>query len=767
MVIFWHIIPRMLTLRDFYRLPQFDPLIDRMLSEPSGLLVIAGLDSQTGVKAEVGGFLPSGRQALFGLFMDAILAKNPQKNCVVVTRDKNLVRVQRQFRKQVRVDLVTSAGANAERIAVDSLLKPGLLAIDRLDAETVSPAFEAARQILVLSQLNTVFHGAEVLRQLSEMARGYGSLTGTCWVIAVQRMPTLCVHCRETIPSTPEQLDRLQEHWSSEKTATKPTAFYRSMGCSKCNHTGRFGDVAVFDVFHTDSAGESLSTRAGTSSLLGVKSYIWGLVRSGSLPVEDLLNFDVDQFRRTYDLFQKTERAFTETKASLESRLLQLEAAHRVLQQRSEALITLQTISQRMIASEDLEEMARHICRYACQLCNANRAILYYQQAEGYAEVLAVSGWDSALVGRRLDMSLILDARVGPEPIAYDRLPPGLLPAFASQRPLGAGIAVSLYIQHEWVGLMILHAEDKGGFHPGEVAMLQTFANQAALAIQRAGLVAQLRAKIDQLEAAQAGLAQKERLEREMELARQVQQSLLPGIFPDLPGFLFAARCIPARQVGGDFYDIIPLNNRVIDSTSGGVFGVAIADVSDKGMPAALYMSLARSLLRAEAQRERSPTAVLCTVNRLLLELGAPSLFVTLFYGVIEQGTRRLTYARAGHEIPYLLRDGELLPLAGEGTALGLLDPGEFRLSEVQVELFPGDRLILFTDGLTDVFDPEGRIYARERLEKLIRTCPEKSPEAICDFIFAELARYQGEVEQFDDMTILVVGVEDVKAIFL
>jgi sigma-B regulation protein RsbU (phosphoserine phosphatase) len=371
--------------------------------------------------------------------------------------------------------------------------------------------------------------------------------------------------------------------------------------------------------------------------------------------------------------------------------------------------------------------------------------------------VLAVSGWDSALAGQRLDMSLILDAQVGPEPVAYDRLPPGVLPAFTNQRPLGAGIAVSLYIQHEWVGLMILHTGDKLHFYPGAVAMLQTFANQAALAIQRASLVAQLRAKIDQLEAAQAGLAQKERLEREMELARQVQQSLLPGIFPDLPGFQFSARCIPARQVGGDFYDVIPLDRSALN----GAFGVAIADVSDKGMPAALYMSLARSLLRAEAQRMRSPAVVLRTVNRLLLELGTPSLFVTLFYGVIDPETRTLTYARAGHEIPYILREGELLPLTSDGTALGLLDPGEFRISEVEVELIPGDQLILFTDGLADVFDPDGQIYNRKKLEELMRTCPEKSPDALCDFIFAGLSRYQGKAEQFDDMTLLVVGVAE------
>jgi sigma-B regulation protein RsbU (phosphoserine phosphatase) len=480
-------------------------------------------------------------------------------------------------------------------------------------------------------------------------------------------------------------------------------------------------------------------------------AYIGELVRSGYLPASDLLDFEPDLFRRTFNLLQHSERAFQETRNALESRIVQLEAAHRVLEQRTEALITLQTVGQAMITSTDLADLARHLCGYAGQLCAADRAILYSQRSEGRVEVLAVAGWDAALVSRNVEMERILDAQVGPKPIQYDRLPPGVPPSYAEQRPLGAGLAVSLYVQKEWVGLMILHAGEKSRFTPGEVALLQTFANQAALAIQRAGLIDQLRAKIAELEAAQAGLAQKERLEREMELARQVQQGLLPRAFPEVPGYHFAARCDPARQVGGDFYDVIPLND--------GCFGVAIADVSDKGMPAALYMSLAGALLRAEARRERSPVAVLAGVNRLLLELGEPNLFVTVFYGVIEAETRRLTYARAGHNLPYILRAGELQPLGGEGVALGLLENAEFFLAEINEQLQPGDRLVLYTDGLTDVFNSEGAAYDRRRLEELLRSSPTGSLEALCRYVFEQLAAYRGLAEQFDDMTMMVMGV--------
>src|SRR5689334_9682028 len=120
-------------------------------------------------------------------------------------------------------------------------------------------------------------------------------------------------------------------------------------------------------------------------------------------------------------------------------------------------------------------------------------------------------------------------------------------------------------------------------------------------------------------------------------------------------------------------------------------------------MPAALYMALTRSLLYAEARRERSPRAVLLNVNRLLRELGEPHMFVTVFYGVIALCSRRLTYARAGHDYPLLLRDGASMALGGRGTVLGMLEMNDLALSEEQIDLAPGDRLVLYTDGLTDI----------------------------------------------------------------
>jgi sigma-B regulation protein RsbU (phosphoserine phosphatase) len=475
-----------------------------------------------------------------------------------------------------------------------------------------------------------------------------------------------------------------------------------------------------------------------------LEEYVLGLAMLGHLSLDDVFRLEADRFRRTYNLFTANERALADANAALKRKLAEIEAANRVLQQRTEALISLHDIGQALITTADLDDLAARVCRRARDLCGADRAILYFLRSTDTAEVLAVGGWDPALLHRQLDAEQVFDVHADVKPRSFRQWPPGVpFPApdnaaVGEEVTLRAGLRVPLVAQDEQVGLMIVQSTRKPRFAPGDVAMLQTFANQAALAIQRAGLIEEL--------------VQKERMERELELARQVQQSVLPRTFPQVSGYTFAARNEPARQVGGDFYDVILL--------APDRFGVVIADVSDKGMPAALYMALTRSLLLAEARRERSPRAVLSNVNRLLLELGEPNMFVSVFYGVVEAATRRLTYTRAGHDRPLLLRAGAVQPLTGQGAVLGFLDQDELHLSEEQVVLAPGDRLVLYTDGLTDVQAPDERLFDLGRLESVLRSHAELSPSEMCAATFADLAVYQGSAEQFDDMTMLVVGVE-------
>jgi sigma-B regulation protein RsbU (phosphoserine phosphatase) len=257
-----------------------------------------------------------------------------------------------------------------------------------------------------------------------------------------------------------------------------------------------------------------------------------------------------------------------------------------------------------------------------------------------------------------------------------------------------------------------------------------------------------------ELKEAQAALVEKEKLERELELAREIQQSLLPQILPQLPGVGCAARSRPARQVGGDFYDAIPLGE--------GRIGLVMADVSDKGMAAALFMALTRSLIRAEAKRTSSPREALTQVNRLLLEISQANMFVTVFCGVLDAVHGRLRYVRAGHDYPWLWRaaSGECERLGGSGIVLGLVD--DIVLEEVWVDLGPGDLLALYTDGITDAKSTAGGFFGAERLSAALSAAGELSAQDACDAIFAQVDGFRDGAIQFDDMALLLVKMEDV-----
>jgi sigma-B regulation protein RsbU (phosphoserine phosphatase) len=188
-------------------------------------------------------------------------------------------------------------------------------------------------------------------------------------------------------------------------------------------------------------------------------------------------------------------------------------------------------------------------------------------------------------------------------------------------------------------------------------------------------------------------------------------------------------------------------------------FSFLIADVSDKGMPAALYMALSRSLLLAEARCTHSPRAVLTNVNRLLMEMGSSG-YVSVFYGVVERTTRRLAYTRAGHDRPLLLHRETVQPLGGKGIALGVLDDIEQHLSEEEIHLAPGDRLVLYTDGLTDALTPDGEFYGLDRLESLFQSYACLTLGEMCAATFRELTAHKGSAEQFDGMTMLVLEVK-------
>ena len=733
----------MLKLSDFVHLPELDQAFAQIVGSAGGLIVVAGLDPRPAAAVpQRSQVLPSGRSAIFRALAGAMMESTPPRT-IIVAEDTAVVRVPRGIGKRLTQLRVQPPNSYAAQIDAALGKRPELLILDRLSDSSAAPAAKAARQgARVIAQLDSVFRGPAAARHLRDLGMPDDQLDCLAWVVFVQRLATLCQHCKH--PTTPArgQLDRLKQ-LGYESTAT----FLHASGCEHCHGTGRLGDVALFDIFRGPA---DLRSAAPQPSVLSIESYALSLAEQGLLSLGDVLHFDADQLRRTYHLLTAGEQALVETNTTLERKVAELNAANAVLQQRTTALLSLQDIGQALTGSTELGELVGRVCRYARDVCGADRSILYLLRDDGAdAEVLAVSGWEASLLHKHIDARLLAAPSGEPKPTAD--WPPGIPPRHADVEgaALRAGLRVPLFAEGTQVGLMVVHSTRKARFAPGEVALLRTFANGAAVSIQRAALIARLRANIAELEAAQAALVRQKRMEREMELAHEVQQSVLPRVFPQVPGYRFAACNEPARQVGGDFYDAFTLDTEHI--------GIVIADVSDKGMPAALYMALTRSLLFAEAHRERSPRQVLLNVNRLLRQLGEPDMFVTVFYGVIALPEGQLTYARAGHDYPILLRGGSATQLAGSGMVLGMIDFPERMLDEQHLALEPGDRLVMYTDGLTDVLDPSGQRFGPEQLTDLLRAGAHLGADDLCTETFARLMEFKDTADQFDDMTILVV----------
>lgn len=259
----------------------------------------------------------------------------------------------------------------------------------------------------------------------------------------------------------------------------------------------------------------------------------------------------------------------------------------------------------------------------------------------------------------------------------------------------------------------------------------------------------QLQKAFDELKAAQELLIEKERLERELKVAAEIQMSILPDELPLVEGFDFGGRILPARQVGGDFYDVFPLDEHKL--------GVLIGDVADKGVPSAIFMARAHALIIAEADSVISPGDVLRRVNRHITRLEKSTQFVTALYGVLDINTGEFTYARAGHEPPLLLNpEGNVHRLPHKpGMALGLWE--NIALDEYSIHLPKDSLLVMFTDGLTDCRDPQGEPYGIDRIKLTMTDLGKVAAQKACDRLFDSLMVYQSGAKQDDDVTLVAI----------
>lgn len=249
-------------------------------------------------------------------------------------------------------------------------------------------------------------------------------------------------------------------------------------------------------------------------------------------------------------------------------------------------------------------------------------------------------------------------------------------------------------------------------------------------------------------------MVERERMEHEFSLARQIQRSFLPSQIPTVNDWELDYCWQTARQVGGDFYDMFKLDHDHL--------GLVIADVSDKGLPAALYMTVTRTMIRSKIRTTHSPAAVLRRVNNLLLNDTENSMFVTAIYAVIDLKTGQMVYANAGHNRPLIVHSGaqvETLPQGG--MAMGVLKNSA--LKDYQVTLQAGDTLIFYTDGVTDNFSPAGEAFGEKRLLQVLQNSPGKSAKTLLDKIDQALDAHRAGLPLSDDITLLALHRNDAR----
>ncbi|NMB78622.1 MAG: SpoIIE family protein phosphatase, partial [Methanomicrobiales archaeon] len=243
--------------------------------------------------------------------------------------------------------------------------------------------------------------------------------------------------------------------------------------------------------------------------------------------------------------------------------------------------------------------------------------------------------------------------------------------------------------------------------------------------------------------------AEKERFIKELEIAKEIQDSFLPESVPQIRGFDIAATTIPALEIGGDLYDFI--------TVAGTRTGIVIADVSGKGVSAALYMALSRTILHACGSAEPEPSRAVKNANGLLYDDGRSGMFITVFYGVLDPGRMTFEYVNAGHNPPLLLRNGEeSVWMSGEkGIALGVIE--QVAIPATRLMLRPGDILVLYTDGVTEAFNEQEEYFGEDRLQACIEQNRALPAQGILDMLIRDIRAYTGSAPQSDDITVVVI----------
>ncbi len=304
---------------------------------------------------------------------------------------------------------------------------------------------------------------------------------------------------------------------------------------------------------------------------------------------------------------------------------------------------------------------------------------------------------------------------------------------------------IGIPVEHrgEILGVLTLsRGASEPPFDAADLRLLSLFASQAAIALANAQ-------QYEELQKLYAQVKDKEHLESELRIAHSMQATLLPKKLPRLKGWELAAMWTPAQIISGDFYDVF--------SVYGGGLGLVIADVAGKGMPAALFMALCRTLTRTLCIEGRPPQAAITRVNDLILADSYSDWFVTLFYGVLEPKTGTFTYVNAGHNLPLWYRADKkrITPLRAKGIALGVMPSIE--LQEKVIQMGRGDVLLMYTDGVTEAMNASGGFFGERRLHAKLKALAKKAPKAILDNLQSEILDFSRGRPASDDLTTVLL----------
>ncbi len=396
----------------------------------------------------------------------------------------------------------------------------------------------------------------------------------------------------------------------------------------------------------------------------------------------------------------------------------------------------LYTISQKMASCLKPDDVARLVIEEVMRVIKADSAsVMLLNEETNILDIIAAFG--TATITR-----LVLNPGQG---IAGDVFLKGQSQIFNDVRsspefiegdnPISSLICIPLKVEEKILGVMNISTAVPVLYTAGDLKLATALATQAAVSIENARLHA------EQLE--------QEKILRDLEIARNIQQSLLPQSTPVIEGMEVTGMSLPAKQVGGDFYDFIPVSDQNL--------GLVIADVSGKGIPAALFMALSRALMRSNSLRDPRVAESVIQTNAHILECATSGLFVTLFYAIVDVRNRTLRYVSAGHNPPMLYKKetGAVQYLEADGIALAVID--DIKLEEKEVALEGGDVIVLYTDGVTEAMNPNNEEFGEERLIQLIKEQHELPAQELIKKIEDVVMNFAEDEPQFDDFTLMVV----------